>query len=257
MNSIYPINKNSKIDLQFLPGNNTNSQKKRSKSESPKISYSKIKQKNTKKPLKARKSNTFKSNLVGILLLLGIGLITSKCITVLHSPVENDGTLSKEYNNSNIVGQVLDQIKYRSVLSSMYTLFVGLGYYLMDINYKKHLCVELNLTNILRCFGFFVGINYLVFKIEFSTVLQTSLISVIFSAGNWAVFDGTLHGLLLSISASMFGAWTIFLMNIGESVVISYKEQINLLLYLPILLFSYSILVGSLVRFFSIENQHS
>ncbi|KAJ1664921.1 hypothetical protein IW140_003740 [Coemansia sp. RSA 1813] len=147
-----------------------------------------------------------------------------------------------------LIGRVLEHASWSDGISGAMGIAVGLAYPYLDWKWQSYLAHKVEWNDVLRCAGGFLGINYAALKLPFESANQSSLIMVIISLGLWTVCDGTLHGLLLSTSTSLMATWLLHMHALSNYASFTQDDYQGLLSYLPSVLFTYCVMVGSIGR---------
>ncbi|PVV01841.1 hypothetical protein BB560_003722 [Smittium megazygosporum] len=212
-------------------------------------------QKSRKLPSQAissRYENNYSSLISYILcvpIFLLIGYLSVSSIPILHDPSSpNSSNPSSHLNQSNIIGRALIRTKHIKPLSCLYTAVLGFSYHFLDVYYSSYSRVLISFSNLLRCFGGFIGVNYLVFKAEFPSYDRLAIISISLYFIIWVAFDRSIHGLLFSYSSTMVATWIVYCSNVNFLSSSDPKDQYILMFHLPLLLFSYVILISAISR---------
>ncbi|KAJ2661820.1 hypothetical protein IWW48_002214 [Coemansia sp. RSA 1200] len=147
-----------------------------------------------------------------------------------------------------LIGRVLEHASWSDGISGVMGVAVGLAYPYLDWKWQSYLAHRVEWNDVLRCAGGFLGINYAALKLPFESPNQSSLVMVIISLGLWTVCDGTLHGLLLSTSTSLTATWLLHMHALSNYANFTQDDYQGLLSYLPSVLFTYCVMVGSIGR---------
>ncbi|KAJ2549804.1 hypothetical protein EV175_004307, partial [Coemansia sp. RSA 1933] len=147
-----------------------------------------------------------------------------------------------------LIGRVLEHASWSDGISGAMSIAVGLAYPYLDWKWQSYVAHKVEWNDVLRCAGGFLGINYAALKLPFESANQSSLIMVIISLGLWTVCDGTLHGLLLSTSTSLMATWLLHMHALSNYASFTQDDYQGLLSYLPSVLFTYCVMVGSIGR---------
>ncbi|KAJ1829352.1 hypothetical protein LPJ56_000451 [Coemansia sp. RSA 2599] len=148
-----------------------------------------------------------------------------------------------------LIGRVLGQAAWCNGISGLLTVLVGLAYPYLDYKWQSFPQYRPGWNNVLRCAGGFLGVNYAAMKLPFQSANQSALILIIISLGLWTVCDGTLHGWLLSMNASLVATWLLLdhaLTNLDP--LLTRDDYLGLLSCLPSVLFTYCIMTGCIGR---------
>ncbi|KAJ2790670.1 hypothetical protein H4R21_006465, partial [Coemansia helicoidea] len=146
------------------------------------------------------------------------------------------------------IARVLATASWSGAIGGLMTVVVGLGYPFLDCKWQGHPRHAVAWNDVLRCAGGFLGVNYAALKLPFESAHQSSAIMLIIALGLWTVCDGTLHGLLLSASASLSATWLLYMHALGHYSSFSQDDYLGLLATLPNILFTYWVMIGSVGR---------
>ncbi|KAJ2712108.1 hypothetical protein H4R19_002928 [Coemansia spiralis] len=146
------------------------------------------------------------------------------------------------------IARVLATASWSGAIGGLMTVVVGLGYPFLDCKWQCQPRHAVAWNDVLRCAGGFLGVNYAALKLPFESAHQSSAIMLIIALGLWTVCDGTLHGLLLSASASLSATWLLYMHALGHYGSFSQDDYLGLLATLPNIFFTYWVMVGSVGR---------
>ncbi|KAJ1727112.1 hypothetical protein LPJ61_004754 [Coemansia biformis] len=147
-----------------------------------------------------------------------------------------------------VIARVLETASWSGAIGGLMTVVVGMGYPFLDCKWQSHPRHAVAWNDVLRCAGGFLGVNYAALKLPFESAHQSSAIMLIIALGLWTVCDGTLHGLLLSASASLSATWLLYMHALGHYGSFSQDDYLGLLATLPNILFTYWVMVGGIGR---------
>ncbi|KAJ2702927.1 hypothetical protein FB645_004104 [Coemansia sp. IMI 203386] len=159
------------------------------------------------------------------------------------------GSLSSTDLTRDLIGRVLGQAAWCNGISGLLTVLVGLAYPYLDHKWQSFPQHRPGWNNVLRCAGGFLGVNYAAMKLPFQSANQSAVILIIISTGLWTVCDGSLHGWLLSMNASLMATWLLLdhaLTNLDP--LLTRDDYLGLLSCLPSVLFTYCIMTGCIGR---------
>ncbi|KAI9506270.1 hypothetical protein GGI25_002267 [Coemansia spiralis] len=184
-----------------------------------------------------------------LLLLFFVGWSCSIGVQLIHARLDTRGTVAKHAGLSrDLIGRVLEHAMWSDIVSGTMGILVGLAYPYLDHKWQSYLMRTIEWNDVLRCAGGFLGINYAALKLPFESAGQSSLIMAIISLGLWTVCDGTLHGLLLSLSTALMATWLLHMRALSSYDSFTQDDYQGLLAYLPSVLFTYCVMVGSIGR---------
>lgn len=148
-----------------------------------------------------------------------------------------------------LISRVLEHASWSNGISGVLTVVIGMAYPYLDTKWRSYPSHRIGWFEVLRCAGGFLGINYAALKLPFETAGQSAAIMLIISLGLWTVCDGTLHGLLLSTTGSLTATWMLYVHALNYYYAsFSRDDYLSMLSYLPSVVFTYCVMVGSVGR---------
>ena len=128
--------------------------------------------------------------------------------------------------------------------------FVGilLGSLIPTLDWIQRKKRKRSVSDIIRCTAGTIGVNYAVCRLPSFSDTQFSLSLGILGIGIWFLFDRSMHGLLCGVTVGVFGS--LFVIYLVSLEVFSFKQPFiyGVPCWLPVLLYSASVLLGVVGR---------
>lgn len=103
-------------------------------------------------------------------------------------------------------------------------------------------------SNVMRCMGGFIGVNYAASKLPWTSSLQVSCTLALISAGLWFLFDRTFHGFLISLTVASMGTVVAYFLVVNGWYSFTRADFFGVGSWMPCILYSSSVCFGSIGR---------
>ncbi|KNC98365.1 uncharacterized protein SPPG_06073 [Spizellomyces punctatus DAOM BR117] len=123
---------------------------------------------------------------------------------------------------------------------------VGTLYPILDYYFSHR--YNIGWSNVLRCCGGFIGVNYATSKLPWTSSQQVSIVLALSAIWLWLMFDRTWHGFVLSLLVAVIGTWVAQYFVCSGMYSFTKADFFGVRSWFPCMLYSGSVLFGSIGR---------
>ncbi|KAJ3147369.1 Insulin-induced protein 1 protein [Geranomyces variabilis] len=174
--------------------------------------------------------------------LFALGFIFS--VIIDHFQQEHDIT---RYPRN--VSQLFETASWVPLCCGFGACLVGTLYPLLDYRlFGRPHRYKRDWSNVLRCCGGFIGVNYATSKLPWTSSMQVSLVLGLSAVWLWLMFDRTLHGFAVSLIVAVVGTWVAQFFVQSGMYSFTKADFFGVRSWFPCMMYSASVMFGSIGR---------